>query len=150
MLLEQDLVTPKKRDVELIENPVDLDRNREYHALMRSRFALRDAVIELMDRYDLDALIFPHKLNGPVKLVPRDEPEAQYTANQLSPLAGLPSIIVPAGFTSIGTPIGFEIMGRPWSEPTLLRIASGYEAKTDLVRVPGTTPNIRGHTVAAQ
>lgn len=150
MLLEQNLVKPIDRDVELIENPVDLDRNPEYHALMRSRFALRDAVIELMDRYDLDALIFPHKLNGPVKLVPRDEPDAQYTPNQLSPLAGLPSIIVPAGFTSIGTPIGFEIMGRPWSEPTLLRIASGYEAKTDLVRVPETTPNINGHTIAAK
>lgn len=147
MLLDQTLAEPREHDVFLINNPVDLDRNQEYHALMHPRFALRDATIELMDRYDLDALIFPHKLVGPVKLLQRDQPEAQYTPNQLSPLAGLPSLIVPAGFTSNGTPIGFEIMGRPWSEPTLIRIASGYEAKTDLVRVPSTTPSIAAHKI---
>ena len=39
-------------------------------------------------------------------------------------------MIVPMGFTPSGLPVGLEILGRPWSEPTLLKLASGFEAIT--------------------
>jgi amidase len=101
-----------------------------------------------MDKYALDALIYPHKLYGPLKLGNRNDPERQYRANQLSPVTGLPAMIVPMGFTPGGLPVGLEILGRPWSEPTLIRIASGFEAVTDNRRVPESTPALPGETVS--
>jgi amidase len=51
---------------------------------------------------------------------------------QLSPRTRLPALVAPMGFTPVGNPVGLEILGRPWSVPTLLLIASGYEAVTDV------------------
>jgi amidase len=99
-----------------------------------------------MDRYDLDALIYPHKLHGPLKIGPREDPERDYTPNQLSPTTGLPALIVPMGFTPEGLPVGLEILGRPWSEPTLIKLASGFEAVTKNRRVPAATPPLAGES----
>jgi amidase len=52
----------------------------------------------------------------------------------------LPAFIVPMGFTAEGLPVGLEILGRPWSEPTLIKLASGFEAVTKNRRVPDSTP----------
>jgi amidase len=144
LIMEQDQVAPREWDLELIDNPVDLDRDPVYRVTVLAREALRDAVVELMDRYELDALIYPHKLSGPLKIGPRSSPDALYIPNQLSPITGLPAIIVPGGFTAEGLPIGFEILGRPWSEPTLIRIASGYEAIYGARKHPSTTPPLPG------
>ncbi|MBC7855061.1 MAG: hypothetical protein IAF94_16640, partial [Pirellulaceae bacterium] len=132
-----------------IDNPVDLDRDPEYRAILEGKVALRTAVIELMDRYKLDALIYPHKLAGPQKLGRRDDPgRIPYVANQMSPLTGLPAFIVPMGFTPDGQPAGLEILGRPWSEPTLIKLAAGFEAVTKNRRLPATTPPLPGETFA--
>jgi len=132
---------------EQIEHPIDLDRDPEYRAALAGKAKLREAVIALMDRYQLDALIYPHKLHGPLKIGPRDDPERQYTPNQLSPVTGLPALIVPMGFTPAGLPVGLEILGRPWSEPTLIKLASGFEAVTNNRKVPATTPALPGERI---
>ena len=44
-------------------------------------------------------------------------------------------------------PVGLEIVGRPWSEPTLIRLASGFEAATSNRRVPETTPALAGESI---
>lgn len=119
---------------------MDLDRDPQYRAWLKSRAQLREMVVGLMDRYALDALIYPHKLHGPLPIGPKDDPERAYRPNQMSPSAGLPAFIVPMGFTEAGLPVGLEILGRPWSEPTLIRLASGFEAVTDNRRVPDSTP----------
>ena len=49
------------------------------------------------------------------------------------------------GFTADGNPVGLEILGRPWSDPTLIKLASGYEAVTPHLRkLPPTTPALPG------
>ena len=50
------------------------------------------------------------------------------------------SMTVPAGFTSDGLPIGITFFGRPYSEPTLLRLAYSYEQATHHRMPPKTTP----------
>ncbi|XP_065855734.1 fatty acid amide hydrolase-like [Euphorbia lathyris] len=40
---------------------------------------------------------------------------------------GLPAITVPVGYDKKGLPIGLQFIGRPWSEPTLLHIASSMQ-----------------------
>ena len=44
-------------------------------------------------------------------------------------VAGYPDITVPAGMIS-GLPVGLSFFGRAWSEPTLLKIAYGFEQAT--------------------
>jgi amidase len=144
LLLNHPGVPGRPTDKEAVSKLIDLNRDPEYRATLEGRVKLREAVIALMDRYQLDALIFPHKLAGPLKIGPRLDPERQYTPNQLSPNTGLPSFIVPMGFTPQGLPAGLEIMGRPWSEPTLIKLASGFEAVTSNRRVPASTPPLPG------
>lgn len=147
LLLNHPGVPTRPTDKDAVAHPIDLDRDPEYRATLEGKAKLREAVIALMDRYQLDALIFPHKLSGPLKIGPREDPERQYTANQLSPNTGLPAFIVPMGFTPQGLPVGLEILGRPWSEPTLIKLASGFEAVTQNRRVPVSTPALPGEKV---
>lgn len=126
--------------------PRDLNRDPEYRAALEAKAALRDMMIELMDRYRLDALVYPHKLHGPLLIGPKDAPTSKYTPNQTSPVTGLPAFIVPAGFTPAGLPIGLEILGRPWTEPKLLRLAAGFESVYPQRRNPASTPPLPGET----
>lgn len=41
---------------------------------------------------------------------------------------GLPAVTVPVGYDKQGLPIGLQFIGRPWSEPTLIHIASAMQA----------------------
>jgi len=141
-------IQERETDMASLADPVDLDRDLRYRATLIGKERLREMVIALMDQYGLDALIFPHKLHGPLVIGPRGDPERQYRPNQLSPVTGLPAIIVPMGFTPDGLPVGLEILGRPWSEPVLIRIASGFEAKTDHTRVPESTPPLPGELIS--
>jgi amidase len=148
LLLNHKGVPGRAADKQAIDIPIDMDRDPEYRAVLEGKTKLRDAVVALMDRYQLDALIYPTKLSGPLKIGPRGDPERQYTPNQLSPNTGLPALIVPMGFTPEGLPVGLEILGRPWSEPTLIKLASGFEAVTNNRRVPATTPALPGEKIS--
>lgn len=46
-------------------------------------------------------------------------------------LAGLPAIVVPAGFSSEGTPLGLQLASRWFDEARLLRVAHAYERATE-------------------
>jgi amidase len=50
-------------------------------------------------------------------------------------IAGYPSITVPAGEV-FGLPVGLSFFGRAWSEPVLIRIASGFEQALGARRAP--------------
>jgi amidase len=130
-----------------LEKEIDLNHDPEYRATLEGKAVLRQAIIDLMDKYKLDALIYPHKLSKPLKIGPRGDPERQAQTNQISPVTGLPSLVVPMGFTADGLPSGLEIVGRPWSEPTLIKIASGFEAVTNNRKLPSTTPPLPGETI---
>jgi amidase len=133
---------------ESLENPPDLDRDPEYRATLEGKASLQRAVIELMDKYQLDALVYPHRLRRAMLIGPRPTESIYSDTIQLSPLTGFPALVVPMGLLADGNPVGLEILGRPWSEPTLIRLASGYEAVAGPVRVlPPTTPKLPGETI---
>ena len=50
------------------------------------------------------------------------------------------AITVPAGFTSDNLPVGITFFGKPYSEPTLLRLAYSYEQSTHHRKAPRATP----------
>lgn len=141
LLLGHEGVPGRPNDRTAIANPVDLDRDPEYRATLAGKAALQEAVIALMDKYKLDALIYPHRLRRPQKIEPRPADTVYTQTIQLSPITGFPAMVVPMGFTPDGNPVGLEILGRPWSEPLLIKLASGFEAATPQNRqLPKTTP----------
>jgi Asp-tRNA(Asn)/Glu-tRNA(Gln) amidotransferase A subunit family amidase len=53
------------------------------------------------------------------------------------------SLTVPSGFTSDNLPVGITFFGLPFSEPTLIKLAYGYEQATHHRIPPKTTPPLQ-------
>ena len=54
------------------------------------------------------------------------------------------SMSVPAGFTVDDLPFGITLFGRPYTEPTLIRLAYAYEQATMHRKPPASTPALAG------
>jgi amidase len=108
----------------------------EYRDALSRRAVVREGVVGFMDAHGLDALAYPTIRQPPAPIGSTQTGNNCGTAS----VGGLPAITMPAGFTSAGLPVGLELLGRPFSEATLIAIASGYEANTDHRRLPGLTP----------
>jgi len=102
------------------------------------RLAGPEGIDKVMDDNDLDALVAPTgSPPWPIDLVNGDH----FLGGSSSPAAisGYPNICVPAGY-SFGLPVGISIFGRAWSEPTLIRIAYGFERSTGARKPPRFLP----------
>jgi amidase len=123
--------------------------------VFQDRFANQQVVLQCMAQENLDALVSPAG-NIPAYILgaPIEPPLAARTNSVWGLLGqhGFPTLSVPAGFTTevfdrvrdttapggtrlVGPvpaklPLGIMFFGRPFSEPTLFRIASAYEAAT--------------------
>jgi len=104
-------------------------------ALATARSLAREKGIdEIMDRYQLDALVAP--TGGPAwvtDLVNGDHFAG--SSSEPAAIAGYPNICVPGGFVH-GLPVGLSFFGRAWSEPKLLRISYAFEQATRHRRAP--------------
>lgn len=94
-----------------------------------------DAVLQ---QFQLDALVAPTN-PVPWKIDLLDGDHDLGASSTPTSLAGYPAINVPAGF-SFGLPVGITFMGTAWSEPTLIKIASGFEAVTQARKPPKFIP----------
>jgi amidase len=130
----------------------------EYQARLNGRRALREAVVALMDEFDLDAVVFPYKtlpaelLDGrerdadPVNAAVRSGDRVSESDNYLSSMTGLPGMLAPMGYVKGGAALSLEFLGRPFSEPTLFGLVSGFEAQTKHRHAPTSTPPLPGET----
>ncbi len=94
-----------------------------------------DAVLQ---QFDLDALVAPTN-PVPWKIDLLDGDHDLGGSSTPTSLAGYPAINVPAGF-SFGLPVGITFMGTAWSEPKLIKLASGFEAATKARKPPKFIP----------
>ena len=107
------------------------------------REQVRIAVLKAMDKYKLDAFVYPTWSNVP-RLIGDLNTPAGDNSQFYSPTTGFPAINVPMGFTRGGTlPIGMTIFGKAWSEATLIKFAYAYEQFTMHRHPPPTTPPLR-------
>jgi Asp-tRNA(Asn)/Glu-tRNA(Gln) amidotransferase A subunit family amidase len=127
-----------------------LDRNKQLLAAYRQQDMLRAAVTSLMEKYELDAVILPYRT-----VITDERPTTpnrggggnSEASNALASYTGLPTIIVPGGFfPSDGMPFAVQFLGKAFTEPTLIRVASGYEAVSRHRKAPASTPPLPGET----
>ena len=112
-----------------LTDKVYLDALAKDHRLTRQQ-----GIDAVMDQHKLDALIAPTA--GPswlTDLVNGDHDTGG--SSSLAAVAGYPNINVPAGFI-FGLPVGISFFGRAWSEPTLIKIAYGFEQATHFRKPP--------------
>lgn len=98
------------------------------------RMSQAEGIDAIMDMHRLDALIAPTA--GPAWLT--DLVNGDHVgggSSDAAAVAGYPDITVPAGVIS-GLPVGISFFGRAWSEPTLLKIAYGFEQATKARKPP--------------
>jgi Asp-tRNA(Asn)/Glu-tRNA(Gln) amidotransferase A subunit family amidase len=140
----------KSNIVEAAKSHTPLERNVRLIAAYRQQDAIRELLVRLMDTWHLDALILPFRTYEVdavgLSSAHTQTPEAR---NNLSSYTGLPTIVVPGGFfPADGMPFGVQFLGRPFTEPVLIRVASGFEAVTGHRKAPSSTPPLAGETIA--
>jgi amidase len=98
------------------------------------RLSRREGIDGVMDKFHLDAILAP--TGGPAWLTDlANGDHSSGGSSNAAAVAGYPNINVPAGF-AFGMPIGISFFGRAWSEPTLLKIAYGFEQATKARKPP--------------
>ncbi len=131
-----------------------IDHSPELLAAMKHQTVMREALTGLIDKYQLDGLILPYRtaLDDDFKTTPNPPavPGApSENRNAIASYTGLPTIVVPGGFfASDGMPFAVQFLGKPFTEPTLIKLASGYEAATHHRKSPALTPALAGETLA--
>lgn len=131
-----------------------VDRNKDLVAGMKHQVVMRDALTGLMAKYQLDAIILPYRTAVADEAGRRPDRSGSTGGNRsesrnaIASYTGLPTIVVPGGFfPSDGMPFAVQFLGQPFSEPTLIKLASGYEAATKHRKAPALTPSLPGETI---
>jgi Asp-tRNA(Asn)/Glu-tRNA(Gln) amidotransferase A subunit family amidase len=100
-------------------------------------------VLKVMADNKLDAIV--HKTVEHQPTLIKDGINPPYSSNKGVPtwntfLVYAASMTVPSGFTTDNLPVGITFFGRPYSEPTLLKLAYAYEQATHHRAPPKTAP----------
>jgi amidase len=117
-----------------LTDPVYLDALARNHRLSR-----QEGIDAVMEQYQLDALVTPTQappwaidlVNGDHDLGPSSSAPAA--------MAGYPVVSVPAGY-AFERPVGISFLGRPYTEPTLIRMAYAFEQAATVRRPPRFLP----------
>lgn len=107
-------------------------------------FGATEGIDLLLAQNNLDAIVAPtDNPPWPTDLINGDH----FVIGSSSPAAivGYPIINVPMGFT-FGVPVGISFMGTAFNEPTLIRLASGFEAATHARQAPQFLRTLPFHT----
>jgi len=100
--------------------------------------ALKERYLQIFDevltRERLDALVFP-QMREELPLANSGQTIQETTVGEIN-IAGLPGVVVPAGYYRSGAPFGLIFVGRLWSEADLLAYAYGYESATQHRKIP--------------
>jgi len=103
-----------------------------YKKAQQVRTLIRREFDEAFAKYDV--LITPTSPTVPFRVGEKaSDPIQMYLSDVCTiptNIAGLPAISIPAGFTD-NLPVGMHIIGKPFSEPTIFKIAHAYQQATD-------------------
>ncbi|MEG0772187.1 amidase [Clostridium sp.] len=119
-------------------NSINREDNVDYEGRVARRLAMRKELNELTEKYNIDALVYPHQKRPVVKIG-----ESQLERNGiLASLLGYPAIVMPAGFTEktdtapLGVPVGIEFLSCELKDSVLIKIAREFEKLSKFRRAP--------------
>jgi amidase len=115
------------------------EQNPKCQEVAETERRLARGVLKSMDDAKLDAVVYP-SWNFPPRLIGDLNTPPGNNSPRVAPPTGFPALTVPMGFARGTLPAGLQILGRPWSEPTLFKIAYSYEQATRHRRPPASTP----------
>ena len=119
----------------------------QYVAMREHGFPMVQAIVHgMMDAHHLDAIVYPPSANPPTLRSAVDHFGGMLGTN-IASLAGVPDLIVPAGFTPRGLPVGISFLGRAFSEPRLFALGYAFEQAKRARRDPIHTPPLPGENV---
>lgn len=105
------------------------------------RLSRTEGIDAVMDQFRLDAILAPTA--GPAWFTDWVNGDSSGGgSSNAAAVAGYPNITVPAGFI-FGLPVGVSFFGRAWSEPTLLKIAYGFEQATKVRKSPAFSATVK-------
>ena len=130
-------LSPETRSVE--------EQEKAHYEYLVAREQLMFHVMKVMADHKLDAIV--HKSVEHTPTLIKDGINPPYVTHKGVPhwntfLVYAASIAVPAGFTAEGLPVGITFFGRPYSEPTMIKLAYAYEQATQHRKPPPTAPAI--------
>ena len=125
----------------LAEETTGLDDPTYLEALATSKRLAQQGIDGTLDRFDLDAIV--SLTNSPPWTTDLVNGDHFLTASSTpAAVAGYPNITVPAGFAFGELPVGINFIGRRWGEPTLIKLAHGFEQGTRVRHPPRFLPSL--------
>ena len=103
------------------------------------RKSYRDSIRWVMNKYKIDALIYPTWTNPPRLIGDLESPHGN-NSPVIAPHTEQPAITVPMGFTKSRLPAGLQFLGREFSEALLFQLAYAYEQATFHPQPPAMFP----------
>lgn len=100
------------------------------------RVAFREAIENVMDSLQLDAIVYPSWNNRPARIEHYEEEYRGDNSQVIAPHTGQPAFTVPMGFTEGNLPAGIQFLGRMYDEPTLIKLTYSYEQATQHRKPP--------------
>jgi Asp-tRNA(Asn)/Glu-tRNA(Gln) amidotransferase A subunit family amidase len=95
----------------------------------QGRIKFRNAIEEVMDQQNLDAIVYPSWNYKPAR-VGHFEEYLGDNSQIIAPHTGQPAFTVPMGFTSGDLPAGLQFLGRMFDEPKLIQLVYSFEQQT--------------------
>ena len=107
---------------------------------------VRAALDGVFAELSLDAIVYPTGSKRPDFISAPPEPPGGGAASgsNLANLAGLPELVVPAGFSSDRLPVGVSFLGGAFAEGRLIELGFAFEQRTKARRLPVHTPPLVG------
>jgi amidase len=128
------------------KKPVGEPDLAKYGEYLLAREQLMINLLKVMADNRLDAIVHKSVEHQPTLI--HDGMNPPYPSNKGVPvlntfLVYVPSITVPSGFTAEHLPVGITFLGRPYSEPTMIKLAYSYEQASHHRVPPKTTPALQ-------
>jgi amidase len=142
----------KSPDVDKIFPPTKADQWKapsaepdlvKYGEYLAARNQLTINLLKAMADHHLDAIVHKSVEHQPGLI--KEGMAPPYPTNKGIPILNtflifVSSITVPSGFTTDNLPVGITFLGKPYSEPTMIKLAYSYEQSTHRRVPPKTTP----------
>jgi amidase len=132
-------VSARRLEGALAPSPTGAELDEATRQFITGRETFRRIFVDLMDRQQLDAMLYPANLARPHTHEGGLERYGSEPGTcEESAATGLPQVTVPAGFIGNRYPVGISFLGRMWADQRLLEIAAAYERATHHRRPPAT------------